>query len=173
MHGRNPGSHSGVPRPGIPHGTIQTPLCLCLPRLSAGAFVPLIKNQTETIITESLRALEYLSLDNIPYRTATTCKLGIAYQSQGKRSEAVTDRSEIDQLDIGGYDDQHNGNPGIGHPAGTGEPAVSGWGETAPGKKYCWHRPIPSLGGYQNSPLPSGTACEGCPPPHGSGSPFP
>ncbi len=55
---------------------------------SLRATCALIKNQIETIITQSLRALEYLSLNNVPYRTATTCKLGIAYQSQGNRVEA-------------------------------------------------------------------------------------
>lgn len=44
--------------------------------------------QAETIIAQSLRALEYLHPDNVPVRTATIWKLGLAYQLQGDRPAA-------------------------------------------------------------------------------------
>jgi LuxR family maltose regulon positive regulatory protein len=44
--------------------------------------------QVETIIAQSRRALEYLHPDNLPVRTATTWKLGLAYQFQGDRAAA-------------------------------------------------------------------------------------
>ncbi len=44
--------------------------------------------QVETIIAQSRRALEYLHPDNLPVRTATIWKLGIAYQLQGDRAAA-------------------------------------------------------------------------------------
>ncbi len=44
--------------------------------------------QVETIIAQSRRALEYLHLDNLPVRTATIWKMGIAYQLQGDRAAA-------------------------------------------------------------------------------------
>jgi LuxR family maltose regulon positive regulatory protein len=44
--------------------------------------------QVDTIIAQSRRALEYLRPDNLPVRTATTWKLGIAYQLQGDRAAA-------------------------------------------------------------------------------------
>jgi LuxR family maltose regulon positive regulatory protein len=43
---------------------------------------------TETIVSESRRALEHLHPDNLPVRTATTWKLGWAYQLQGDRAAA-------------------------------------------------------------------------------------
>lgn len=55
---------------------------------SSRAMLALMRNQFGDIISHSLRALDYLSLDNVPYRTATICKLGIAYQIQGNRNEA-------------------------------------------------------------------------------------
>src|SRR5438477_6772745 len=44
--------------------------------------------QVETVIAQSRRALEYLHPDNLAVRTATTWKLGIAYQLQGDRAAA-------------------------------------------------------------------------------------
>jgi LuxR family maltose regulon positive regulatory protein len=44
--------------------------------------------QVNEIITQSQRALEFLHPDNLAVRTATIWKLGIAYQFQGKWSEA-------------------------------------------------------------------------------------
>jgi LuxR family maltose regulon positive regulatory protein len=44
--------------------------------------------QVETIIAQSQRALEYLDPDNLPVRTATTWKMGIAYQLRGDRAAA-------------------------------------------------------------------------------------
>ncbi len=46
------------------------------------------KNQVETIITQSHRALELLRPDNAPMRTTTTWALGYAYQVQGNRAAA-------------------------------------------------------------------------------------
>lgn len=46
------------------------------------------KNQVDTIITQSRRALEYLHPDNAPMRTITTWTLGYAYQIQGNRAAA-------------------------------------------------------------------------------------
>ncbi|WP_442603082.1 LuxR C-terminal-related transcriptional regulator [Paenibacillus sp. KN14-4R] len=45
-------------------------------------------NQAETIITESLRALEFLHPDNLPIRTSTLWTMGYAYQLQGDRISA-------------------------------------------------------------------------------------
>ncbi len=42
----------------------------------------------EAIIAQSQRALEYLHPDNLPVRTATIWKLGLAYQLQGERTAA-------------------------------------------------------------------------------------
>src|SRR5947209_6802962 len=52
------------------------------------------ENQVETIIAQSRRALEYLHPDNLPVRTATIWKLGIAYQFQGDRAAASRAYSE-------------------------------------------------------------------------------
>jgi len=46
------------------------------------------KNQVDTIITQSRRALELLHPDNAPMRTTTTWTLGYAYQVQGDRAAA-------------------------------------------------------------------------------------
>ena len=51
-------------------------------------------NQVETIIAQSRRALEYLHPDNLPVRTATIWKLGIAYQLRGERAAASQAYSE-------------------------------------------------------------------------------
>jgi LuxR family maltose regulon positive regulatory protein len=48
----------------------------------------------ETIIAQSRRALEYLHPDNLAVRTATTWKLGYAYQLQGDRAAASRAYSE-------------------------------------------------------------------------------
>lgn len=47
------------------------------------------QHQVETIIAQSLRALEYLRPDNLPVRTAATWMLGQAYQHQGDRAAAI------------------------------------------------------------------------------------
>jgi LuxR family maltose regulon positive regulatory protein len=47
-----------------------------------------IQYQVDTIMAQSRRALEYLHPDNLPVRTATTWKLGLAYQYQGDRAAA-------------------------------------------------------------------------------------
>ncbi|WP_338325880.1 LuxR C-terminal-related transcriptional regulator [Paenibacillus luteus] len=46
------------------------------------------KHQADTIITESIRALEYLHPNNLPVRTATNWALGYAYHLQGDRIAA-------------------------------------------------------------------------------------
>ncbi|MEN8240422.1 MAG: LuxR C-terminal-related transcriptional regulator [Chloroflexota bacterium] len=58
------------------------------------------QHQTKTIIAQSQRALEYLHPDNLPVRTATIWKLGLAYQLQGDRtaaSRAYTEAISISQ----------------------------------------------------------------------------
>ncbi|MDH4135992.1 MAG: LuxR C-terminal-related transcriptional regulator [Anaerolineae bacterium] len=58
------------------------------------------QHQVETIIAQSRRALEYLHPDNLPVRTATTWKLGVAYQLQRDRaaaSQAYTEAISISQ----------------------------------------------------------------------------
>ncbi len=52
------------------------------------ALLGAVRYETETIIVQSNRALEYLHPDNLPVRTATTWKLGWAYQLQGDRTAA-------------------------------------------------------------------------------------
>jgi LuxR family maltose regulon positive regulatory protein len=47
------------------------------------------QHQVETIIAQSLRALEYLHPDNMPVRTATNWMLGHAYQIKGDRAAAI------------------------------------------------------------------------------------
>lgn len=62
-------------------------------------------HQTDAIIAESQRALEYLHPDNLPVRTATTWTLGYAYQLQGDRmaaSQAYTEALSISRT-IGHY----------------------------------------------------------------------
>ncbi|MBW5467982.1 LuxR family transcriptional regulator [Brevibacillus formosus] len=46
------------------------------------------KHQSEIIMAEAKRALEYLHPDNLPVRTATTWALGYAYHLQGNRTAA-------------------------------------------------------------------------------------
>ncbi len=58
------------------------------------ALLAAAQNQVDTIITQSRRALEYLHPDNLAVRTATTWKLGIAYQLQGDRAAASRAYSE-------------------------------------------------------------------------------
>lgn len=53
------------------------------------AMLGVIKNEAETIITQSRRALELLHPDNAPMRTTTTWTLGYAYQVQGNRAAAI------------------------------------------------------------------------------------
>ncbi|MCK0469849.1 tetratricopeptide repeat protein [Halalkalibacter sp. APA_J-10(15)] len=55
---------------------------------SIRATLAVSKHQTETILDESRRALEYLHPDNLPVRTATTWTMGYAYQLQGDRAAA-------------------------------------------------------------------------------------
>jgi LuxR family maltose regulon positive regulatory protein len=58
------------------------------------------RNQVETIITQSRRALEYLHPSNLAFRTSTAWKLGFAYHLQGDRaaaSEAYTEVVSIGQ----------------------------------------------------------------------------
>ncbi|WP_178019599.1 LuxR C-terminal-related transcriptional regulator [uncultured Paenibacillus sp.] len=47
-----------------------------------------VRNETDTIITQSLLALEHLHPNNLPVRAATTWTLGVAYQRQGDRAAA-------------------------------------------------------------------------------------
>ncbi|MFC1879741.1 LuxR family transcriptional regulator [Chloroflexota bacterium] len=64
------------------------------------ALLAAAQHQVKTIITQSQRALEYLHPDNLPVRTATIWKLGIAYQLQGDRaaaSRAYTEAISISQ----------------------------------------------------------------------------
>jgi LuxR family maltose regulon positive regulatory protein len=64
------------------------------------ALLAATQHQTKTIIAQSQRALEYLHPDNLPVRTATIWKLGIAYQLQGDRaaaSRAYTEAISISQ----------------------------------------------------------------------------
>jgi LuxR family maltose regulon positive regulatory protein len=53
-------------------------------------FLAATQHDAETIIAQSQIALEYLHPDNLPVRTATAWKLGIAYHLRGERSAAVT-----------------------------------------------------------------------------------
>ncbi len=46
------------------------------------ALLAAVQNQAETVIVQSRRALEYLKPDNLAVRTATTWKMGWAYQLQ-------------------------------------------------------------------------------------------
>ena len=64
------------------------------------ALLAATQHQTKTIIAQSERALEYLHPDNLPVRTATIWKLGLAYQLQGDRaaaSRAFTEAISISQ----------------------------------------------------------------------------
>ncbi|MFW6097037.1 MAG: LuxR C-terminal-related transcriptional regulator [Chloroflexota bacterium] len=53
------------------------------------ALLAAIQYEVEAIITQSERALEYLAPHNLPVRTATTWKLGFAYQLRGERAAAA------------------------------------------------------------------------------------
>jgi LuxR family transcriptional regulator, maltose regulon positive regulatory protein len=64
------------------------------------ALLAAAQNQVEPTIVQSRRALEYLHPDNLAVRTATTWKLGWAYQLQGDRaaaSRAYTEAISISQ----------------------------------------------------------------------------
>ncbi|GAB4531985.1 MAG: LuxR C-terminal-related transcriptional regulator [Anaerolineae bacterium] len=64
------------------------------------ATLALSQHQAETIIAQSRRALECLHPNNLPFRTATTWKLGYAYQLQGDRAaarQAYTEAISISQ----------------------------------------------------------------------------
>lgn len=52
------------------------------------ATVAVIQHDVDTIMAQSRRALEYLSPNNLPLRTAATWTLGYAYQLQGDRAAA-------------------------------------------------------------------------------------
>ncbi len=65
------------------------------------ALIAATQHQTKTIIAQSQRALEYLHPDNLPVRTATIWKLGLAYQLQGdlaEASRAFTEAISISQI---------------------------------------------------------------------------
>ena len=53
------------------------------------AMIAIPQNQVDDIITQSRRALEYLSPENLSVRTTTTWTLGYAYQIQGDRIAAL------------------------------------------------------------------------------------
>jgi LuxR family maltose regulon positive regulatory protein len=53
------------------------------------------RNEVETIISQSRRALEYLHPKNLAFRTATVWKLGFAYQLQGDRAAAKKAYTEV------------------------------------------------------------------------------
>ncbi len=53
------------------------------------------QHQLETIIAQSLRALEYLYPENLPVRTITNWTLGYAYQLQGDRAAASRAYNEV------------------------------------------------------------------------------
>ncbi|NDI35029.1 LuxR C-terminal-related transcriptional regulator [Chengkuizengella sediminis] len=62
------------------------------------AFLATMQNKVDLIISESLIALEKLSPNNLAVRTATTCKLGVAYERQGdltKAKQAYTEAISI------------------------------------------------------------------------------
>jgi LuxR family maltose regulon positive regulatory protein len=63
------------------------------------ATLAVTQNEVDTIIVQSRRALEYLHPDNLPFRTATTWKLGFAYHLQGDRAAASRAYTEV--LSIG------------------------------------------------------------------------
>jgi LuxR family transcriptional regulator, maltose regulon positive regulatory protein len=58
------------------------------------ALLAAAESQADTVIAQSRRALEYLHPDNLAVRTATTWKLGVAYQLQGERAGASRAFSE-------------------------------------------------------------------------------
>ncbi|MED4954770.1 LuxR C-terminal-related transcriptional regulator [Paenibacillus macerans] len=55
---------------------------------SIRATLGVIRNETDTIIAQSLLALDHLHPNNLPVRAATTWTLGVAYQLQGDRAAA-------------------------------------------------------------------------------------
>ncbi|RRJ66060.1 LuxR family transcriptional regulator [Paenibacillus oralis] len=55
---------------------------------SIRATLGVIRNETDTIIAQSLLALDHLHPNNLPVRAATTWTLGVAYQRQGDRAAA-------------------------------------------------------------------------------------
>ncbi len=56
---------------------------------SIRALLGVIHHDAEVVMTQSLRALEYLHPDNLPIRTAATMTLGHAYQLEGNRRAAI------------------------------------------------------------------------------------
>src|SRR6266540_3241044 len=62
---------------------------------SIRATLAIIQHDADTIISQSRRALEYLHLDNLPIRMATTYTLGHAYQLQGDRAAAHRTYAEV------------------------------------------------------------------------------
>lgn len=58
------------------------------------AMLAVPRNQVETIITQSRRALDYLAPDNLSVRTTAAWTLGFAYQLQGDRAAAFQAHSE-------------------------------------------------------------------------------
>jgi len=62
---------------------------------SVRAFLVWSPHQVETIIAQSLRALEYLHPDNLPFRTAAALNLGHAYVLLGDRSGARQALTEV------------------------------------------------------------------------------
>lgn len=63
------------------------------------ALLAAARNEVDTMITQSRRALEYLRPDNQSVRTITSLTLGYAYQIQGDR--AAAGRAFAEALDIG------------------------------------------------------------------------
>jgi LuxR family maltose regulon positive regulatory protein len=62
---------------------------------SVRAFLVWSPHQTETIIAQSRRALDYLHPDNLPFRTAAALSLGNAYVLLGDRSGARQALAEV------------------------------------------------------------------------------
>ena len=92
------------------------------------AMLAVTRNQVETIIAQSRRALEYLHPNNLPVRAAATWTLGIAYQLQGDRAAASRAYTEVISIS------QASGNIiitipatiGLGQRTGSRKPALSG-----------------------------------------------
>ena len=62
---------------------------------SLRATLAVIAHDSDALIKQSRRALEYLRPDNLTVRTATTYTLGYAYQIQGDRAAAMRTYSEV------------------------------------------------------------------------------
>jgi LuxR family transcriptional regulator, maltose regulon positive regulatory protein len=62
---------------------------------SIRATLAIIQHDTQTIVVQSRRALDYLRPDNVPIRTATTYTLGYAQQLQGDRGGARRAYAEV------------------------------------------------------------------------------